>query len=209
MMTLAAVLCCAMTISMFTACGGDDETPQPQTPGEQQEPTEETTKTPVSVGVKYSVVNRADMLTYLDIVVKCSDGSKVYTSPVLTFENVDTTSKDYRYETQAFFSNLPASFKIWREVKVKEAFQDSVKNLNKFEFSTAIHYYYALYDKDNKKIGSVMEDKHESITYPTHQNNEMVNNYLNKLDINYGRAFELKFDENGKKSQVMHREVEK
>ena len=164
--TLAAVLCCTMTISMFTACGGDDELPEPQTP-------------------------------------KCSDGVKEYTSDTLTFDNVDDK---YFFHMGVYSSELPASFKIWREVKVKEAYQDSVKNLDKFVFSTAIHYYYALYDKDNHKIGSILQDKYESLTYPTHQNNEMVNNYLNKLDILYGRVFEIKFDKDGKKSQIMHRD---
>lgn len=208
LMTLAAVLCCTMTISMFTACGGDDElpepqTPQSQTPGEDNQSTVDPTTTPAIVKLEYFIENRADMLKYLDMVVKCSDGVKEYTSDTLTFDNVDDK---YFFHMGVYSSELPASFKIWREVKVKEAYQDSVKNLDKFVFSTAIHYYYALYDKDNRKIGSILQDKYESLTYPTHQNNEMVNNYLNKLDILYGRVFEIKFDKDGKKSQIMHRD---
>ena len=200
--TLAAVLCCAMTTAVFTSCGGDDdETPEPQKPEEQETPA--VTQIPVSVRLEYYIENRPDMLKYLDMVVKCSDGKKEYTSEVLTPENM---VNNYYFHMGVYSSELPASFKIWREVKVKEAYQDSVKNLDKFVFSTAIHYYYALYDKDNHKIGSILQDKYESLTYPTHQNNEMVNNYLNKLDILYGRVFELKFDKDGKKSQIMHRD---
>ena len=207
-MTLAAILCCAMTISMFTACGGDDElpepqTPQSQTPGEDDPSTVDPTTTPAIVKLEYFIENRADMLKYLDMVVKCSDGKKEYTSELLTPENMEN---NYYFHMGEYSSELPASFKIWREVKVKEAYKDVVKDLDKFEFSTAIHFYYALYDKDNKIIGSIVQDKYESIQYPANQTNEMVKSYLSKLDLIYGRALEIKFDKDGNKSQVMHRD---
>ncbi len=199
-MTLAAVLCCTMTATVFNACGGDDEIPEPQTPGGQEEPS--VTKTPASVRLEYYIENRPDMLKYLDIVVKCSDGVKEYTSSVLTPEDMENK---YFFHMGVYTSGLPASFKIWREVKVKEAYKDVVMNLDKFEFSTAIHYYYALYDKDNNKIGSTVQDKYESLKYPANQTNEMVNSYLNKLDLIYGRVFEIKFDKDGNKSSVMNK----
>lgn len=200
LLTLAAVFCCAMTISVFTSCGGDDdETPEPQKPEEQETPA--VAQTPASVKLEYYVENRPDMLKYLDMVVKCSDGKKEYTSDLLTPENM---VNNYYFHMGEYSSELPASFKIWREVKVKEAYKDVVKDLDKFEFSTAIHYYYALYDKDNKIIGSIVQDKYESIQYPSNQTNAMVNSYLSKLDLIYGRALEIKFDKDGNKSQVRH-----
>ena len=83
-MTLAAALCCTMTTSGFIACGGYYEPPEPQTPEEQEEPAEEPEKkAPATVKVQFFVENKADMLNYLDIVVKCSNGQRVFYSPVL------------------------------------------------------------------------------------------------------------------------------
>ena len=202
LLTLAAVLCCAMTTAVFTSCGGDDdETPEPQKPEEQETPA--VTQIPVSVRLEYYIENRPDMLKYLDMVVKCSDGKKEYTSEVLTPENMEN---NYYFHMGVYSSELPASFKIWREVKVKEAYKDVVKDLDKFEFSTAIHYYYGLYDKDNKIIGSIVQDKYESIQYPTNQTKEMVNSYLSKLDLIYGRVYEINFDKDGIKSSRTQRD---
>lgn len=201
LLTLAAILCCAMTATIFTSCGGDDETPEPQKPEEQETPA--VTQIPVSVRLEYYIENRPDMLKYLDMVVKCSDGKKEYTSEVLTPENM---VNNYYFHMGVYSSELPASFKVWREVKVKEAYKDVVKDLDKFEFSTAIHYYYGLYDKDNKIIGSIVQDKYESIQYPSNQTKEMVNSYLSKLDLIYGRVYEINFDKYGIKSSRTQRD---
>lgn len=192
-MTLAAVLCCAMTTTVFIACGDDDEDiATPQTPNEQKE----TAKVPVYAGVQYKVNNRADMLKYLDVVVKYSDGVKEYSSPVLTEELVEP---NYDYKTPVLLTTLPAHFTIWREVKVKEAFQDSVKNLKTFDFTNYIDYGYALYDADRKMIGSIIEGQFGFIHTPGNQNAEMVSNFLSKLDYNFGKVFELNFDKDGNK----------
>lgn len=193
MMTLAAVLCCAMTTSVFTACGGDDDTPDSKLP-ESPQPTEKTVQVPTTARVQFYVENTADMLKYLDIVVKCSDGEKEYASQVLTRELVDDS---YTFKTNVFVSKLPAQFKVWREIKVKEAFKDSVNNLERFDYTSYIPYYYGVYDADNNIIGKINDGRFGSIYSSDHQNNEMVRNFFSKFEQLLCRTYELNFDKNG------------
>jgi hypothetical protein len=64
MMTLAAVLCCAMTMTVFTACGSDDD--------DSKNPAEDTT--PKQVAMNFVLYNTADMLNYCNIEISYDNG---------------------------------------------------------------------------------------------------------------------------------------
>lgn len=207
-MTLAAALCCTMTTSGFIACGGYYEPPEPQTPEEQEEPAEEPEKkAPATVKVQFFVENKADMLNYLDIVVKCSNGQRVFYSNVLSEELVEASpdSDSYYFRTNLFVSKLPAQFKIWREVEVKEAFRDSVYHLNAFDYSNFIDYSYTLYDANNQMIDSATNGQLGSIK-STAGNLEMVREFLGEIDGIFGDVYELNFDEEGNRVSSDERE---
>ena len=63
MMTLAAVLCCAMTTTVFTACGSDDK----DTPGSD--------KNPVAAQMVSEFSASEDMLKYMDVTVEYYDAN--------------------------------------------------------------------------------------------------------------------------------------
>ncbi len=63
MMTLAAVFCCAMGLTMFTACGSDDDDDKVQVDS----------NTPVAAVMEYGFEVSDDMLTVLDMTVEYYD----------------------------------------------------------------------------------------------------------------------------------------
>ena len=64
-MTLAAVLCCAMTTTVLTACGGSDDSGDVPGPD----------KTPVAGVIKAGIKVSEDMLKYLDLTVEYYDAN--------------------------------------------------------------------------------------------------------------------------------------
>lgn len=195
--TLAAALCCAMTTSGFIACVSHYEPPLPQIPIVPEEPAEEPEeKTPATVRVQFSVENRDDMLKYLDIVVKCNNGERVFSSNVLTEEHVEGTDDTYFFWTNMFVSKLPAEFKIWREVSVKDAFRDSVNTLQTFDYSNYIDFHYTLYNDNNQAIGQT-SGGHFDFIKGLASNPEEVQDVLANLDSIFGEVYELNFDEKG------------
>lgn len=72
MMTLAAVLCCAMISTVFTACGSDDDNNTPTPPAEDT--------TPKQVAMDYYLFTTEDMLNYCNVEVTYDDGTGTKTA---------------------------------------------------------------------------------------------------------------------------------
>ena len=184
-MTLAAVLCCAMATTMFTACGSDNEDITPIIL-----PVIQPVQTPTYVQVQFQVKNKADMLKYLDIIVKCTDGEKTYVSDTLTEAMVNDS---YVFFTNIFEAKLPAQFTITREVTVKEAYKETITELEELDYTNSIEFVYAILDADKQQIGSNAKSFFGSINGPTYN----VSSFVTKLDGIFGRVYELNFDEDG------------
>ena len=99
MMTLAAVLCCAMTKTVLTACGDDDDDNTPKQPD----------NTPAYAEVTFTFWGSQDLLDIADMTVTYNDGTGNKTETVTTVDWVKTVK-----------ASLPASFKFERKVTLKE-----------------------------------------------------------------------------------------
>ena len=145
---LAALLCCAMSMTMFTACG-DDETPEPRTP-EQKDPQTpaDSTKAAAYVRVLAKFDNTEDMLKYFDqkIMYQENDG-EVQSFGMVTPDDVDSV---LTYNAISPIVKYPVTIKFFREVTVKEEFQDIIPAIEKFKFTYQFNYYYEYLDaKEN------------------------------------------------------------
>ena len=100
LMTLAAVLCCAM-VCFFASCqknGGSSTTPE-----------EQPDNTPAAVEMTFTFWGTQDMLDYADMVVTYNDGTGDKTETVTTVNWVKTIKVA-----------LPVTFKFARKVTLKE-----------------------------------------------------------------------------------------
>ena len=105
LMKLAAVVCCVMIASVFSACEKTDNPNNPNNPGK----TEEKDTKPVSVEMSYKLGFCADMLKYLDITAEYYDeAGKIKTIQV----SKDSTNLSIK-------TKLPAKHGIRRSVKQK------------------------------------------------------------------------------------------
>lgn len=151
---LAAVLCCAMSMTMFTACG-DDETPEPKTPEQQDPQQQDPQATPDSTKAVYVRVmvkfhNTEDMLKYLDqkVMFQLND-DEVQSFGMATPATVDSVLK---YDAISNIEKYPVTMKFFREVTVKEEFKDTVAAMKDFEITNRIEYFYAYFNADKKLI---------------------------------------------------------
>ena len=97
MMTLAAVLCCAMTTTVLTACGGDDK----DTPGSDN--------TPVTAQLISEFAPSEDMLKYMDVTVEYYDASGSIQKETIT----EAWTKTVR-------AKIPAKLGIHVTIKLKD-----------------------------------------------------------------------------------------
>ena len=97
MMTLAAVLCCAMTTTVLTACGGDDK----DTPGPDN--------TPVTAQLLSEFKPSEDLLKYMDVTVEYYDASGSIQKETITGDWTKTVR-----------ARIPAKLGIHVTIKLKD-----------------------------------------------------------------------------------------
>ena len=194
--SLAAVLCCAMSMMMFTACG-DDETPEPQKPEpqtpEQQEPVTpaDSTKTPVYVRVIAKFHNTEDMLKYFDIKIMYQENDDEPQSfGMATPETVDTA---LTYSALSPIAKYPVTMKFYREVTVKEEFKDSIPALEKFDFTFRFDYVYGHLNAEEEVLDAYRNTKQYggdgSVSWE-----KILDNISRGM---YANIYTFAFDENG------------
>lgn len=108
MLTLAAILCCAMTATVFTACGSDDDN------------SSEPAKDPASTAVMNCTLYTNDAaLESFDYYVKYYDANGKEVSEKITWsENLDNLKR--RTWTKNLVAKLPAKVGVYMEVRAKD-----------------------------------------------------------------------------------------
>ena len=100
-LVLTIFFCCAMTTTVFTACGGDGDN--------STTPEEHSGNTPAYVEMTFYMWGTQDMLDITDMTVTYNDGTGDKTETVTTVDWVKTVK-----------AALPVSFKFERKVTLKE-----------------------------------------------------------------------------------------
>lgn len=175
-MTLAAVLCCAMTSTVFTACGSDDDDNTPT-------PAEDTT--PKQVAMDFYFFTTEDMLNYCNVEVTYDDGTGTKTA-TLTKDIVDDK---LRYRVHFESDHLPATFTVGRMVTLKQ----SIDELQSFSyFTNGYTYVAALYNAAGKKLSDIPQYiANDPQSYP----GANVTNLINAGRLNH--TYTYTFDTNG------------
>ena len=104
-MTLAAVLCCAMSLTMFTACGSDDDNDK-----DSNNTVQEYDATPVAAVLECSFEVSDDMLSVLDMAVEYYDNDGKLQTEKLTQKKWSKTVK----------AKLPASLGACLKAQLKD-----------------------------------------------------------------------------------------
>ena len=191
MMTLAAVLCCAMTTTVFTSCGDDEEDIKPNTPEQPAGNSEATT--PVYAYVRCKFENTADMLKYLNIEViyQVNDGQPQTFGPLT--ENDVNSQLVFGLESAP---TIPVKLTYSRKVTVKDEYKDTFASLEKFNWTNKATFNYGLYNADKKLIPSTLVDDINGISgSPTGE--KMLNN-MEKGVFDY--IYTVTFDAKGNKT---------
>lgn len=182
MMTLAAILCCAMTSTVFTACGSDDD--DNTTP-----PAEDTT--PKQVAMDFYFFTTEDMLSYCNVEVTYDDGTGTKTA-TLTKDMVD---EKLRYRVHFASDHLPANFTVSRKITLKQ----NIDELQSFSyFTNGYTYMAALYNAAGKKVSDILEyTSNDPQTYPGANVTKLIND--GRLDHTYTFTFDTKGEMNYKR----------
>ncbi len=146
LMTFAAAVFCAMSATMFTACGSDNDDNNGGKPGSNPGTGGNTGTTtvkdsiPTKVKFGLEVVETEDILKYCNVSVEYNDGTGAKTEAVTTCS------------WQKFFeSKVPATYTLKKIVTVKDS--AGLASAAKISFYTgAYKYSYALYNAANEVI---------------------------------------------------------
>ena len=176
LMTLAAVLCCAMTTTVFTACSTDSNNDEGAND-----------KTPKYMMMEFDIDNTKDMLDYCTIELTIEDQMGNKKSTVLTSEYVDANYVCYATAN----GELPTTFKFSRKVTLKQ----SIDNLEKFDYTTRTKAEYGIFNAAGYQIGIGETDVVGEAG--TAKGAEVANfaQLINQGVLDYTRTF--KFDEKG------------
>ena len=137
-MTLAAVLCCAMTTTVLTACGGDDSG---DTPGADT--------TPVAAKLVSEITVSDDLVKYMDITVEYYDATGAIQKEQMT------TTKWSKDVTAKLVTKLGARVTI----KLKDGVD--VSKIDKTTVSYSYAYAGACLNAAGQTVGSVTSDQFE------------------------------------------------
>lgn len=168
-MTFAAVLCCALVSSTFTACGKDDAD-KGSTP---------TDNTPAKVTMTFSTEVSADMLEYFDIVMVYNDG---------TGEKQDAVTSNKW--TKTLIANLPVTMSFKRQITVKPAKYDALVAATKVTTTKKYSYAYDILNAAGKSIN--LGDSYSGPSSSVDGKGELVAKQANagKYDSNWTYVFD-------------------
>ena len=177
LMTLAAVLCCAMTTTVLTSCNSDSSNDD----GAYD-------KTPKYVMIQFDMDNTADMVRYCDIEVTFEDEQGNKQSAKLESGNFDTNYIAYATAS----GELPTTFKFSRKVTLKQSIDQSIDNLESFKYTTRTKAEYGIFNAAGYQIGIGETDiVGETGTVTGAEAAQLINQGV----LDYTRTF--KYDEKG------------
>ena len=156
MLTLAAVLCCAMTTTVLTACGGSDDSGDVPGPD----------KTPVAGVIKAGIKVSEDMLKYLDLTVEYYDANGSVQK-----ETMDKT--EWSKEVKA---KLTAKLGARLLMKLKDGVD--VSNLTNTTFAYSYSYRCAAVTSSNEEVGEALISNPSFSATVT--NSEKLSEFINK-----------------------------
>ena len=195
MMTLAAVLCCTMTMTMFTACGGDDDN--------DNTPTQPTTKDIKGLGAIYSfsVTEQMSQLCDYTITYYGSDNK-------LATETATWTVKDgvATWQKTASSTVLPANFGLKVSAKVKDNAQlEDVKIDNVYPLN--VEMYLEGITTDGKKAWSKTVDFRAGVTTHGSTSGQKLPSFLEVMEGHGGMENKYyTFDKDG--NQLSYGKIE-
>lgn len=133
LMTLAALLCCWVTITVFTACGDDDD----------NTPRADDTK-PAKIAMVFHFLNTPEMVENFNIEYSFSNGLDV--NKTVTLNDV-TLEADKSFKV-TLAANLPCTLKFSRKVTLK----NSITEMPTFSYTKKISCIYGLYNAAGKQV---------------------------------------------------------
>ena len=183
LMTFAAVLCCAMTMRVFTACGNDDDN---------NTSTSAEDTTPKQVAMDFYFFNTEDMLNYCNVEVTYDVGTGTKTA-TLTKDMVD---EKLRYKVRFVSDHLPANFTVGRKITLKQ----NIDELQSFSYFThGYTYVAALYNAAGKKVSDFPQyTVNDPQTYPGANVPTLIN--AGRLNHTYTYTFDTKGEMTYKKN---------
>lgn len=139
-MTIAAVLCFAMTTTVLTSCGDDDK--------DDIQPVVDD-NTPKTVAVDLGFYFTEDMVNYCNLEIAYGDGTSFGTPIKLTKDNMEYNKNLNIYSASKVVTNgLPCTFTVKSTVTLAQ----NIDDLPRFTYSKGFFYYPSLYNAAGKKL---------------------------------------------------------
>ena len=139
-MTIAAVLCCAMTTTVLTSCGDDDK--------DDIQPVVDD-NTPKTVAVDLGFYFTEDMVNYCNLEIAYGDGTSFGTPIKLTKDNMEYNKNLNIYSASKVVTNgLPCTFTVKSTVTLAQ----NIDDLPRFTYSKDYFYHTSLYNAAGKKL---------------------------------------------------------
>lgn len=139
-MTIAAVLCFAMTTTVLTSCGDDDK--------DDIQPVVDD-NTPKTVAVDLGFHFTEDMVNYCNLEIAYGDGTSFGTPIKLTKDNMVYNKALKIYSASKIVtSDLPCTFTLKSTVTLAQ----NIDDLPRFTYSKGYFYYPSLYNAAGKKL---------------------------------------------------------
>jgi hypothetical protein len=177
MMTLAAVLCCAMTMTVFTACGSDDD----------DKPSDDNKRAKVGMIFDFQITD--DMLKYCDIEISINNGAGQSDKKMVEASDI----KDGLF-TAKLSAPLPANLTLTRTVKMKADVDltgvETIKYMRGYQYIAAYYNAAGQYLENDRHISYASLNLNPS-SARVDKFEELVNN--GSLD----KTFSYTFDKNG------------
>jgi hypothetical protein len=139
---LAAIICCALIATAFTACGDDDDNASDPGQPKIDDPV------PTRLVMSYYYYMTDDMFRYCDVEVSFGDGSGHAESVRLDRDNLDDM---LAYKVSLEADHLPAAFTLTRHVTLK----DDIADLASFKYyKNGFSYAFALYNAAGQRLSA-------------------------------------------------------
>ena len=169
-LVLTIFFCCAMTTTVFTACGGDGDN--------STTPEEHSGNTPAYVEMTFYMWGTQDMLDITDMTVTYNDGTGDKTETVTTVDWVKTVK-----------AALPVSFKFERKVTLKEGV--TLSDDQTYSYINRYYYDYKILSANGTVLNYYESSGKSTKPAPSNVKGSIVNEFITSGRMNISRAFDF------------------